>query len=621
MLTAVAALATGLSVLALAVIWFNSQPSHFDDAYMFVRYADHMLSGHGHAWNPGGPQTFGSTSLLHVAAVTAIRSLLPSVRPAWVLLTASMSAAVVGLVLIVVAAGLACRHPLLRRNWLLWAGLLLPGLVMQEVFKYHVRSGMDTMAALACNALLALATLWMIRRPSWPRVACVVAAGYLAFLARPDNGLYATTLPVLALLLMAPSGRLNRFGRLRERLLPAMGFSVVIVAVLFFDAASKRTIFGTALPLPFYAKQHGAYAGYAGMDFWNPIEYLRIFAWVAMPWILVVLLFANRRAAAAVAALLLPVAATFAYFFSINQIMGFEARFYYPALPFVVLAAVFTLDGWLLDRSRKACAAIPDEKPGGGRSGLFEKEPSRPPPLPLAGVGRHGSGSRPQAGKRSRVRLPIGPHDLLMRIMLTMLVVLWGRQATYTFGSYYLGTELQPPAEVEEFAEHMLALQMPVQPGGPEEIVALSQFVRDAPPGTSMVATEYGRLGAAGPQVAIIDVVGLHDPEFALKGFSADALFARDPDVVWMPHPDYTVMIRQILEHPEFVREYEYYPGGFAFGIAVRKDAPNRERLMELLRRSWQMLYGDRPMVPADPPYLPLPPARVRPELEPVRRG
>jgi hypothetical protein len=136
-----------------------------------------------------------------------------------------------------------------------------------------------------------------------------------------------------------------------------------------------------------------------------------------------------------------------------------------------------------------------------------------------------------------------------------------------------------------------------------------------------MVATEYGRLGAAGPQVTIVDVVGLHDPEFALQGFSADALFARDPDILWMPHPDYTVMIRQILEHPEFVRAYDYYPGGFAFGIAVRKEAPNRERLMALLRRSWQMLYGDRPMVPAEPPYLPLPPARARPEQEPVRRG
>jgi hypothetical protein len=67
-------------------------------------------------------------------------------------------------------------------------------------------------------------------------------------------------------------------------------------------------------------------------------------------------------------------------------------------------------------------------------------------------------------------------------------------------------------------------------------------------------------------------VLGLHDRVFA-RGFSARELFARNPELIWMPHPDHTQMVCDILAAPEFWDRYTFYPDAFTFGVAVRKDA------------------------------------------------
>ena len=69
-----AAVALACGVGAFVYIVLNSVPCYFDDAYMFIRYANNLLAGYGHAWNPGGEQTFGSTSLTHLGVVTLLKA-------------------------------------------------------------------------------------------------------------------------------------------------------------------------------------------------------------------------------------------------------------------------------------------------------------------------------------------------------------------------------------------------------------------------------------------------------------------------------------------------------------------------------------------------------------------
>lgn len=63
-----------LCAVFIAVIQSQSR-NYFDDAYMFVRYADHLLQGFGHSWNIGEIAIYGSTSIFYVLQVAVIRAL------------------------------------------------------------------------------------------------------------------------------------------------------------------------------------------------------------------------------------------------------------------------------------------------------------------------------------------------------------------------------------------------------------------------------------------------------------------------------------------------------------------------------------------------------------------
>ena len=73
---------------------------------------------------------------------------------------------------------------------------------------------------------------------------------------------------------------------------------------------------------------------------------LFVFLHEALPFLLVIFVCACRAVFPHLAALLVPMALTFGYYDSLTQIMGYEGRFYYPSLPFLVLGAYIALDLW-----------------------------------------------------------------------------------------------------------------------------------------------------------------------------------------------------------------------------------------------------------------------------------
>jgi len=563
---AAGSLAVGLA--ALAYIIYNSLPCFFDDAYMFIRYAQNILAGYGHAWNPGEGPAFGSTSVTHLAVVTLMKLCLPGLPDAQLLLAASAIPTFVLLVVLVIGCGRLAEHPLLRGNYVLWGGLLVPAIVLQEPLKYHLRSGMDTMLSALSNAVLILLTLWLVRRlrggeigdwglgigkeggtktdhstpipnpqsriPSsrapYGLLAAVVAAAYFTYLTRPDNGIYATLFPAMCILLLGSGPR--------RKMLAA--FALSMLAVLALDLLAKRLLLGTALPLPFYAKQHGAYEGYAGVSIWNPIVLMRIFFWGMMPFLCVIVFLFQRRNAAMLAAFFVPVGLTFAYYFTVNQIMGFEARFYYPSLPFFAVAAAVTLDRWLVARQGRAL---------------------------------------------------LSPSELVVRLIVLFLVIFGGRQLTFSTYLWYdrlMAEELAGPSSRQY--ETIAAEELP-PPRFLDALSDLAWIAKNSPPRTKIALSEYGQIGAAAPEAVLVDVVGLHDKEFALEGFSAERLFARKPDLIWFPHYHYTKMIRDVLDSDEFWEEYLYYPRAFIFGLAIRKDSPHFEEISALVKDRWELNY------------------------------
>ena len=61
------------SVVRFIQISASPRPEMFDDAYMFLRYAKHFLSGHGFSWNVGDGPAYGPTSALYLIATTVAR--------------------------------------------------------------------------------------------------------------------------------------------------------------------------------------------------------------------------------------------------------------------------------------------------------------------------------------------------------------------------------------------------------------------------------------------------------------------------------------------------------------------------------------------------------------------
>jgi hypothetical protein len=250
---------------------------------------------------------------------------------------------------------------------------------------------------------------------------------------------------------------------------------------------------------------------------------MAVFFRAAAPLVVVLVVGARRRHARALAALLLPVAATFAALFAVNQVMGHLGRFYYPSLPALVAAAAVVSDGlWPL--GLRAFAA----------RGLFAV-------VLLAG----GSVALDAAGRRYEARAE--------------------RQPLADIGGYTIAAA-QPLPELDSWRAS----------------IEMAELAAAAPPGARLAMSEHGLVAARAPAAVIIDVIGLHDRWFSRHRFAAAELFRRRPDLIWMPHPDYTQMIRDILDSDEFWRDFDFYPDALTFGVAVRRDGDAAAALRRL---------------------------------------
>jgi len=521
-----------LAAIALALYLRGVLPllgsTTFDDAYMFVRYAKHFLAGSGFAWNIGAGPAFGATSTLHLLAVTGVRAV-TTWSDGMVLTAVSFSAGLSAIALLTAAGFLVLGDRDECRQWLPW--LVTPLIVFSNAFRAHSLSGMDTTLSMMCNAGLVVAIAACVRRPSASGLAACIATGYAALLARPDSGVYAVLVPPL--LFVASDRTLRRYAAI---------YVAILAGVIAADLLLKRQLFGTALPLPFYAKQGGAYLGYLGADHWNPVASTLDFVAASFPFIVVIVTFARQRTLPMLAAILVPVAITLSYFFSVLQIMGQDARYSYPSLPFVVLAAFIAVR----DRSRAL-------------------EPST------------------SLGVRAAAILVVSLF--IVRSPVSRLSIRAWQDSVVGHA-----TAFEPHTRyVVRSRSHLPRLEWW------ESIVEMTVFAGALPPDAILAASEYGYLGAEHPALRIVDLVGLHDQRFADHGFSADRVFADEPDVLWMPHQDYSFAIQQLLDAPVFAREYEYFPEAYRYGVAIRTTSPRYAAVKAAFAKDFSRVYGRLP--------------------------
>lgn len=117
------------------------------------------------------------------------------------------------------------------------------------------------------------------------------------------------------------------------------------------------------------------------------------------------------------------------------------------------------------------------------------------------------------------------------------------------------------------------------------------RITRRLPEGTVFAASEVGATGGYAPGVDIIDLAGLNDREIGLRGFSADRLVERAPDIIWLPHTDYTGARAALLKSEAFRRQYRLLAGAFNFGLAIRIDGPRTAAVTQVVADAWNVTY------------------------------
>ncbi|MBN1163798.1 MAG: hypothetical protein JXB45_04420 [Candidatus Krumholzibacteriota bacterium] len=521
---------TAASVLAvLLVAGQRLGYTEFDDAYIFSRYARHFLEGQGFSWNAGEGPVFGCTSLLYLFIHTLLRALLP-LSDAALLTGASFTAGLLSCLALSLGGYLALEEPGPRGSWIHL--LVIPAVVLSPAFRFHSFSGMETTLALLCNSLLVCFTLAYGRRPgklAW--TGCLIAA-YLSYLARPDNLLYGLLVPPLFF-----------FSLERRRVGSSVLYAAAFLVLLSVDAAVKKSYFGDALPLAFYAKRGGFFIDYRGAFKWNALSYILRFMKMSLPFLISILLFGGRKSITRMAVFLAPVILTGGYFSTFVQIMGTEARFYYPALPFVVIAAFHAIDSG--HASLRAGGASADR--------LF--------PLRLFGI-----------------------------YVLILLAVSGNEGEVFRRLWERYRTPAGLPETEEPEAGKGSSVMLPAV-GWWKGIQQMADLVERFPPAVTVAMTEYGLVGAAAAEVRIIDLCGLNDRITARRGFEAPYFFSLHPDFVWLPHSDYAGMRRTILGSPEFQEDYAYFAGFLDYGVALRRQSPHYEILRSLLSKKFRELY------------------------------
>jgi hypothetical protein len=507
----------------------------FDDAFMFTRYAELWLSGQGFSWNAVDGPAYGITSPVYLFIITATLWL-TECSDALALTATSWAAGLLSIALLVVLGFVVQTGTTSRKS--LVPLLVAPALLFMSPFYLHSLTGMETTFSLLSNSLLACAAVLASRRRTTAMLLLCALSGFLAYETRPDNGLYALLLPPLYFI--ATDKSISRY---------SIQYIALVSVLMACSLVVNKYLFGDYLPLPFFAKANGFYQGYIGAGQWNAMEAMLTFGFASLPFLLVIVAMATKRTLPLLAAIGFVIVATFAYYATVTQIMGWHARYYYPSIAFVVLAA------YIAAFSRADGHSIPTT------NNLLSR---------------------------------VSYGNLMIRIFIGLLVVVtvWPGPIQKLAINLWEESVIGKTIAVKPITQYRVLAARPLpQLGWWQGTERMGDVFSQLPQGTIVAASEYGFLASKFPDRTIIDLVGLHDRVIAHQGFSAEYVISRKPDLIWFPHGDYTQIVASLLDSSSFQHEYEFYPGAYNYGIALRRNSERYLNIKEKIRRDFLRTY------------------------------
>lgn len=503
----------------------------YDDAYFFKRFARNF-SEHGTlSWNVADGPVHGLTSQLYGAVSLVLRGLAPQH--------------------FVVAGKLFAACCLVGCVWRLAdkghrvAGFALLSLTFAgPLVSTTLHTGMETALTLL---VLSAALSSFVAQAEQPRAREELRAAawcLLVYLCRPDAALIAAGTFVLL-----------------RRGTPLIRFSLLLACLLGAWLVLCKLYYGTALPLPFYAKTLGQSPyGSALRRLGAADKRLHFASWVAFAAPLLAL---SRPRESRVARALCGAGAVFVLYHLLltNEIMGYRARFYVPALVPFGLAALHSLAQLDHQTTRRKLAWL------GGGAGVL-----------AAGYALQLLPSRADGALEGlRASAYVTPAALAA-------CACFERELTSHFRRFHL-------AAVAGLA---LALSIAAHPPRRSAVLNDDQFltrsiasvtttrglfdVARCLPLHNLYHSEIGVPGLVLPGVRIVDLAGLMSEELALEHPPFDAYCSRDrPEALYLPHKTYAEQNREIAAS-RCLRDYTRVISQSSSPLYVRNDLASRFR-------------------------------------------
>ena len=512
-----------VSVLVVALLARFTIGAVWDDAYIVLRYADRLIATGVLSWNPGEPPTYGLTSPLFLGVVVPIRAGVDT-SPA---LAALLSSLVCGVIAIWLMLRLTRAASVISpTDQTPAATLLFVSLALSGGrLADHLSSGMDTAFAMAWLSVYFL--LVARRGPSAAALAGVW--GGLAFLARPDLLLFTLSTPVvLALTSSTGADRAAAFRMLRSTLI-----------TLAIQLAFTTWYFGSTLPLPFHAKGGNLY-GESIRETYAGVAWAQLRAFVRSFWPLFLMAAVGilmdprrwwRRDEPLEKGILAGVLLFLGYHaFFVLPIMYYSQRFYYPALPALAYLA-----------ARAVSRLLESGPPIAAWGGPARMVAALAVLLAIAGVAHSG---------------------------LSEWRALESVRAAGRFGGFDVS---------RHFTE-----------GGMDRVWPGLDTIAALPDDVTIATTEVGFPAVMNPGKRIIDLAGLNNTDIALSRRSPSELLHREqPDVLYLPHPDYREMNRAVRNESDLLAAYEMASEASSpptLDLAIRRSSPHYEALRLLVR-------------------------------------
>lgn len=526
-----AALAVMAFAFALSFVGRGVAAQIWDDALFFRRVAYNIIH-HGFAgWNQQEGPVFMNTSQVYQLVTTLLLPLAPQ----------HFNATVVFLAALCLTASYFVLRRATRASDVESGGLLFVLLLAPPTFM-AISSGMETCLVFL---VLALFVRTLLAAPTSARVLPLATLNLLVYLTRPDAILMTG---------LASLGAIG-FDRRLLRFLALTGAGLVLVSL------ACQAYYGTAVPLSTFLKigQISVYdQGYLDMGAMAKQRNLYQLSLVLLPLLPLLALRRDRLNLSLVGGAL-----AFLVFHALttNEIMGYHARFYAPALPLLFAAAV---------RALPAVDSLPRK-------------------LLLVGAGALATVLTVMAFDRHLIESGRGSFD-------ADRVPLW-QYLVYSLGVTGLGLLLLLPARARRLAVPALAGSLAVaavvrtagQPleirpdvmiyeqavPGDRSLRGLLVVQRCFPPTVALTHSELGLPGVLLPEARIIDFTGLANPSVVRRQFSFERLCTDDrPEVIFRPHWTHERLNRQISASPCLAARYAQsaLPGG----PFVRKDLLER---------------------------------------------